>query len=226
MRLKIHKEGVAIIIINAFFWVMVILSFWFFSKSIVANIIMTAIGLFMALFMLRFFRVPEREPVPDDMMVVAPSDGKVVNIADVEENEFFKGPCTQISVYLNFFDIHISWFPAGGKVTYYLYHPGKYLFAWYNKSSDKNEHTTIGMTTNSGHPLMFRQIAGIVARRIVCYAKEGENFEQASQAGFIKFGSRMDVFVPRGTEILVKKGKRVKGQLTRLARFSEPSAKE
>ena len=152
-------------------------------------------------------------------LVISPGDGKVVNIREVEENEYFGGKCLSISIFLTFFNVHVTWFPVGGIVKYYKYHPGKYFFAFHPKSSEKNERTTIVVSTESGNEVMFRQIAGIIARRVVCYAKENEYFGQASEAGFIKFGSRLDVLLPLGTEILVKKGDKVSGQTSVIAKF-------
>jgi phosphatidylserine decarboxylase len=169
--------------------------------------------------MMWFFRVPVREAVIDDSLVISPADGKVVNVKEVEENEYFGEKCLCISIFLTFFNVHITWFPVGGVVKYYKYHPGKYIFAFHPKSSEKNERTTIAVRTDLGNEVMFRQIAGIVARRVVCYAKENEHFDQTSEAGFIKFGSRLDVFLPLGTEVLVKKGDKVSGQTSVLAKF-------
>ncbi|MCK9626498.1 MAG: phosphatidylserine decarboxylase family protein [Bacteroidales bacterium] len=217
--MKIHKEGYTIIAVNFLICAVIAALFYIFCDSMVIKHIIGAICLFQAVFMFTFFRVPKRNNKIDDMLVISPGDGKVINIKEVEENEFFKGKCIQISVFLTFFDVHITWFPVGGNVTYYKYHPGKYIFAWHPKSSQKNERTTIGMKTTSGHDIMFRQIAGIVARRVVCYAKEGKTFSQTQEAGFIKFGSRLDVFLPIGTEIIVKKGEKVRGQESVLAKF-------
>ncbi len=217
--MTIHKEGYRIITVNFIIWAVVSALFFIFSDNDILNWVMCGVSLYMALFMFRFFRVPNRECMIGDNLVVSPGDGKVVAIKEVDEPEFFKGKCLRISVFLTFFNVHVTWSPVGGNISYYKYHPGKYLFAWYPKSSDKNERTTIGVHTDAGHDVMFRQIAGIVARRIVCYAKEGERFEQTQQAGFIKFGSRLDVFVPLGTEILVKKGDKVRGQESVLAKF-------
>ena len=218
--MKIHKEGTKIIIINFIIWAVVAAAFIVLCNNPWVKWIAVAVCAFLALFMFRFFRVPSNPVVKDGDFVFAPSYGEVTAIKEVEENEYFKGRCRRISIYLDFFDIHITWFPVGGKVLYYKYHPGKYFFAWYHKSSEKNEHTSIVVETEHGVPVMFRQIAGIVARRIVCYAEVGKEFEQGSEAGFIKFGSRLDVFLPLDAEILVKKGDKAVGQVTRLARLN------
>ena len=217
--MRIHKEGHTIIFVNFLIWAVVAGLCFIFCENTVTNWIVVGIALFMSLFMMWFFRVPVREAVIDDSLVISPADGKVVNVKEVEENEYFGEKCLCISIFLTFFNVHITWFPVGGVVKYYKYHPGKYIFAFHPKSSEKNERTTIAVRTDSGNEVMFRQIAGIVARRVVCYAKENEHFDQTSEAGFIKFGSRLDVFLPLGTEVLVKKGDKVSGQTSVLAKF-------
>ena len=216
---RIHQEGRRIIIVNSLLWLVVAALFFIFCSNLTVNIIVAVFCLGIALFMLRFFRVPEREALKGDNLVIAPGDGRVVDIREVVEDEFFHSKCIRISIFLSVFDVHVTWAPVSGKVTYYNYHPGKYLIAFHPKASELNERTSIGIMTDSGHPMMFRQIAGILARRIVCYAREGERLEQASQAGFIKFGSRIDLFLPLDTEILVKKGDDVTGLETALAHF-------
>lgn len=217
---RIHQEGRRIIIVNSLLWLVVAALFFIFCSNLTVNIIVAVFCLGIALFMLRFFRVPEREALEGDNLVIAPGDGRVVDIREVVEDEFFHSKCIRISIFLSVFDVHVTWAPVSGKVTYYNYHPGKYLIAFHPKASELNERTSIGVMTDSGHPMMFRQIAGILARRIVCYAREGERLEQASQAGFIKFGSRIDLFLPLDTEILVKKGDDVTGLETALAHFN------
>lgn len=217
---RIHQEGRRIILVNSLLWLVVAALFFIFCSNLKVNIIVAVFCLGIALFMLRFFRVPEREALAGDNLVIAPGDGRVVDIREVVEDEFFHSKCIRISIFLSVFDVHVTWAPVSGKVTYYNYHPGKYLIAFHPKASELNERTSIGIMTDSGHPMMFRQIAGILARRIVCYAREGERLEQASQAGFIKFGSRIDLFLPLDTEILVKKGDDVTGLETALAHFN------
>ncbi|MDD2293318.1 MAG: phosphatidylserine decarboxylase family protein [Bacteroidales bacterium] len=222
MRRIINKEGYGIIAVNSVIWIAVAVVSLLYIDSLAVKSLLIGLSVIMFCFMFTFFRIPKRVPVIDGMAVVSPGDGRVVNIQDCEENEYFHGKCLQMSVYLNFFNVHITWFPVGGNVTYYKYHPGRYIFAWHPKSSEKNEHTTIAMKSDSGHDIMFRQIAGIVARRIVCYAKEGEHFAQTEDAGIIKFGSRLDIFLPLGSEILAKVGDHVKGRETVVARFQNP----
>lgn len=219
-RIRIHKEGIRIIWVNALLWIAVAVLFFVFCSNMTVNIIVAVFSLGFAIFMLRFFRVPHRDSVRGENLVIAPGDGHVVDIREVEEDEFFHSKCIRISIFLSVFDVHVTWSPVSGKVTYYNYHPGRYLIAFHPKASEKNERTSIGVMTDDGHMLMFRQIAGILARRIVCYAREGERVEQAAQVGFIKFGSRIDLFLPLNTEVLVKKGDEVFGQETVLAHFN------
>jgi len=218
-RIKIHKEGKRIIIFNSLLWILVAFLFCYFGKNTIVNCIVCAGCLFFSIFMLRFFRVPHREPVLGKHLVLSPSDGTVVHVEEVTENEFFHSKCIKISVFMSVNNIHVTWAPISGLCTYQAHHQGDYFVAWHPKASEFNEHTTIGIHTDSGHDIMFRQIAGFVARRIVCYAHEGDRLEQAHQAGFIKFGSRIDVFLPLDTEILVRPGDKVQGQLSVLAKL-------
>lgn len=165
-----------------------------------------------------FFREPSRPLHTDPQTVWAPADGKVVVVEPVKETEFFGDERIQVSVFMSLTDVHINWYPTAGSVEYMRYHPGKYLAAWHPKSSEHNERTTV-VVRGERHSILFRQIAGLVARRIVCYAKEGTQVRQNSKCGFIKFGSRVDMFLPPGTQVLVRPGDRVKGSQTPIARL-------
>jgi phosphatidylserine decarboxylase len=154
--------------------------------------------------------------------VLCPADGKVVVIEETEEPEFLKDRRIQISVFMSPVNVHVNRNPVAGVVKYFRYHPGKYLVAWHPKSSTENERTTVVIENSKGIPVLFRQIAGAMARRIVWYVKEGDKVEQGQQFGFIKFGSRVDVFLPLGTKINVGLGEVVKGGRTVLATLSEP----
>ncbi|MDX1334018.1 MAG: phosphatidylserine decarboxylase, partial [Robiginitalea sp.] len=167
---------------------------------------------------LRFFRVPRRRPFLDAGTITAPSDGKVVVVEKVHEDEFLKGPAMQVSIFMSIHDVHINFFPMEGQVAYTRYHPGRYLLARHPKSSELNERASTGIQNASGQ-ILVRQIAGYVARRIKCYAKTGEAAKQGREMGFIKFGSRLDVFLPPDSRILVSPGQRVIGGITPLARF-------
>ena len=166
---------------------------------------------------LQFFRFPSRKLTINDKQVICPADGKVVVIEETIETEFFKDRRIQVSVFMSPFNVHINWFPISGVVKFFKYHPGKFLVAWHPKSSTENERTTYVVENKNKVQVLFRQIAGAMARRIVAYAKEGEQAKQGTQFGFIKFGSRVDVYLPLGTKINVQLEEKVKGGVSVLA---------
>ncbi|MCF0172558.1 MAG: phosphatidylserine decarboxylase family protein [Bacteroidales bacterium] len=218
--MSIHREGWKIIAISALVVIAIAGLVAFFTGSALARWIDASVAAFLVLFIAFFFRVPAGRVAPDDDAVVsAPSDGKVVSIAPAYAPEYFDGPCTRISIFLSIFNVHVTWYPVEGEVVYSQYHPGRFHLAFRPKASNDNEHTTIVVKSKSGVDVMFRQIAGILARRIVCYAEPGVKSGKALEAGFIKFGSRIDVFVPNDSEILVREGDKVKGITTPLARI-------
>ena len=163
-----------------------------------------------------FFRIPHRDFVEDKDKVISPADGKIVVIEEVEEDEIFHETMLQISIFMSPSNVHINWYPVSGTIEYVNHHKGKYLVAWLPKSSKLNEHTTVVINTSKGK-ILLRQIAGFVARRIVCYAKEQSSIKQGQELGFIKFGSRVDILLPKETKPLVKTGDKVKGLQTPLA---------
>ena len=171
----------------------------------------------MFIWVVRFFRSPGRTIVPDESLMLSPADGKVVAIEEVDEPEFFQGKRRQISVFMSPNNVHDNWAPLSGSVCYMKYHPGKYLVAWHPKSSTENERTTIVIENARGTKVLVRQIAGAMARRIVCYAREGNNVRQGDEIGFIRFGSRVDVFLPLEAEVKVSLNQQVRGKLTVLA---------
>lgn len=168
-----------------------------------------------------FFRVPNRDIVDHKENVIAPVDGKVVMIKEVFENEFLKEKAIQVSIFMSPLNVHICRYPVSGKVIYKKYHPGKYLVAWHEKSSTENERTTVAVESLTNHKVVFRQIAGYVARRIVFYCNEGDTSKAGHEFGFIKFGSRMDVFLPLDTEITCKIGDKTKGGIDVIAKMKE-----
>jgi phosphatidylserine decarboxylase len=170
---------------------------------------------------LQFFRNPYIEVLKNDNHVICPADGKVVVIEETEESEYLKDRRIQVSVFMSPINVHVNRNPISGIVKYFKYHPGKFLVAWHPKSSTENERTTVVIENNQGVSVLFRQIAGALARRIVCYSKEGQQAEQGEEFGFIKFGSRVDVFLPLGTEIKVGLGEVVKGGITVLAHLKK-----
>ena len=164
-----------------------------------------------------FFRVPRRFRAGGPHSVVSVADGKVVIVDKVFEPEFMKKDCIQISVYMDFFDVHANFWPADGEVTYYRYYPGEHFLAFKPKASEENEHTCVGLRTTSGHDMLFKQLAGGFARRIVCYAQDGLPVKAGEQCGIIKFGSRIDMYVPLEAQICVKVGEQVRACETVLA---------
>lgn len=172
------------------------------------------------LIVLQFFRNPSRSFSASDHLVICPADGKVVVIEETVEGEYFKDKRLQVSIFMSPVNVHINRNPISGVVKFFKYHPGKYLAAWNPKSSTENERTTTVVENKSGVPVLFRQIAGALARRIVWYVKEGDQVVQTEQFGFIKFGSRVDVFLPVGTKVNVELNQVVKGGITTLATLS------
>lgn len=167
------------------------------------------IPMFFMGFVLFFFRVPQRDRVGDRNVVTSVADGRVVVIEKVYEEEYIKGECMQVSVYMDFFNVHVNFWPIDGEITYFKYHPGKYMLAYLPKASELNEHTSVGMKTAYGD-VFFKQIAGTFARRIVCYATPGKKVFKAEECGIIKFGSRIDMYLPLDADIKVKIGDYVK----------------
>ncbi|MBO7249393.1 MAG: phosphatidylserine decarboxylase family protein [Bacteroidales bacterium] len=209
--MKVHKEGYKTIFITLALAIMFsIVALDIFEYTMWAWV---AVALFIGftLFILSFFRVPVREANGSGTLVSAPADGKVVIVEEVEEPEYFKGKRIQVSVFMSFFNVHVNWFPISGEVVHYKYHPGKYVAAFYPKSSEKNERTTIVIRNENGTEILTRQIAGLVARRVVCYAQKGKMVEAGGPEGFIKFGSRADIFLPLDAKINVKVGDKVVG---------------
>jgi len=209
-----HKEGHRIIIATFFFTISVIISSDILIDSENLKIILQSGFLIFYSLILWFFRNPKRKIIIDDNRILSPADGKVVNIEQVKENEFFKDERIQISIFLSITNIHVTRFPISGKVIYNKYNPGKYLVAWHPKSSEKNERTSVVIRNNNFGDILYRQIAGAVARRIVNYAKTDLEVNQGEDSGFIKFGSRVDIFLPLNSNISIKKGQRVKGGIS------------
>jgi phosphatidylserine decarboxylase len=172
-------------------------------------------------FVIAFFRIPSRPLLNDDALVFSPCDGTLVVAEDVVENEVTHEKRIQLSVFMSVTNVHQNWFPVGGRVSYFRHHHGRFMVAWHPKSSDENEHTTTAVETAAHGTVVFRQVAGLVARRIVSYARVGEPARQNTPCGFIKFGSRVDVYLPLDAEILVELGQKVTGSQTPIARLKK-----
>jgi phosphatidylserine decarboxylase len=176
---------------------------YFFPESAYAREIVIVITSLFYLIILQFFRVPKRVTPINPKHVIAPADGKVVVIEETVESEYFKGPRRQVSIFMSPINVHVNFNPISGIVSYFKYHPGKYLVAWHPKSSTENERTTVVVKNEAGTEVLFRQIAGALAKRICWYVKEGDSVTQGNEFGFIKFGSRIDIYLPLDAEICV-----------------------
>ncbi|PKO99247.1 MAG: phosphatidylserine decarboxylase family protein [Bacteroidetes bacterium HGW-Bacteroidetes-8] len=216
--MRIHKEGYKIIFNSFIILTAVVALFFIFGGLSISSYIAAAAGAVLFFFLLRFFRFPVRLPKYDESSVFAPADGTIVEVREVYENEYLKCETIQVSIFMSVFNVHINWFPIKGVVDYFKYHPGDYLVAMHPKSSEKNERTTVVINKN-GTKILMRQIAGLLARRIVCYAVEGSQVAQGDQVGFIKFGSRVDLFLPLDSRVQVTRGQKVKGCNTIIAKL-------
>lgn len=216
--MTIHKEGrtllfVLLVVLFGLNW---LLSYLMPGQELMLQI---AVGISLVIYVLilQFFRNPVFEVKRDEKQILAPADGKVVVIEEADEPEYLKGRRIQVSIFMSPFNVHVNRMPAGGQISYFKYHPGKYLVAWHPKSSTENERTSIAVRMANGAEILFRQIAGALARRIKWYIKEGDVLGQGDEFGFIKFGSRVDIFLPQGTNVTVKVGDVTKGGRTVIA---------
>lgn len=214
--MTLHREGFKIILFSTL--ILGGLNFgmyeWIGENWVTRSVLILSLVLYVLI--IQFFRNPSRFTPVDENHIIAPADGKVVVIEDVEEPEFFRGKRKQISIFMSPLNVHVNRYPVSGKVIYQKYYPGKYLVAWHPKSSTENERTTV-VVENVKAQVLFRQIAGALARRIVCYAKEGDAAKQGGEYGFIKFGSRIDLFLPVDCKVNVNLGQKTKGGETILA---------
>jgi phosphatidylserine decarboxylase len=217
--MSIHREGTYIL-----FVALIILAIFNLGVSKLlhiprwSSVTLAIASVLLYTWMLWFFRNPHRTIIPQADSILAPADGKIVAIEKVYEDEYLKRDCIQVSIFMSPFNVHVNRSPISGKLQYFKYHPGKYIVAFHPKSSTKNERTTAVVEREDGTQVLFRQIAGFVARRIVFYPKEGALLNQGDEVGFIKFGSRLDLFLPLDTNMEVALGDHVKGGLSVLAK--------
>lgn len=217
--MTIHKAGykllvkiaVALLIANA-------LVFYFLGNSLIFHVVWIA-SVIIYLLIVNFFRSPNRIVLLNDNHILAPADGKIVVIEETEENEYFHDRRLQVSIFMSLFNVHINWFPVNGIIRYFKYHEGNFAAAYLPKSSTENERTSIAIECNNGETILMRQIAGAMAKRIVSYAPVGGKARQDQHAGFIKFGSRVDLFLPLDTKIEVKLGQKTAGSQTIIGTF-------
>lgn len=209
-----HKEGYKIIFIALVSFIAVLLLADKFIPLPWLKMAIQLLVLFFFVMVLQFFRNPNRKIIPNKNTILAPVDGKVVVIEEVFEEEYFKDKRLQVSIFMSPINVHVTRYAATGKIKFSKYHPGKYLVAWHPKASTENERTTVVIETEAFGEILYRQIAGALARRIVNYAEEGQEVIQGDDAGFIKFGSRVDIFLPLGTKVDVKLQEKAVGNQT------------
>lgn len=219
--MRLHREGTPTLLLSTALLCFALFGLWNWSFPPS----WLAIGLSIALvavygIIVWFFRVPKRGSQHDETDVIAPADGKVVAIEEVHEPEYFKDKRIQVSIFMSPLNVHVNWYPVTGTTSYYKYHPGKYLVAWHPKSSTENERSTVVVRHPKHGEVLFRQIAGALARRICTYSREGLSAQQGQEFGFIKFGSRVDVFLPLSAMVKVSIGQKVQGTSTVIAQFN------
>ncbi len=217
--MKLHREGYLVMAIGLLILTAIQIGNYFLFTAtgwLWLFLLLTLGALVMAYLIIQFFRIPKRECVFEANDIICPADGKVVVIEEVEETEYFHDKRIQISIFMSPMNVHANYNPISGIVKYVKYHKGLFLVAWHPKSSTDNERSTFVIEHESGQEILFRQVAGAVARRICYYVEENQTVETGSEFGFIKFGSRIDVFLPLGTPLNVKIGDKVQGKLTKL----------
>ncbi len=217
--MTLHKAGYKLLLKILGVGILLNLASYYFINNIVIvyTILITSIVIY--LLIVNFFRFPNRVIIQGDNTILAPADGKIVVIEETEEPEYFKDRRIQVSIFMNIFNVHINWFPVNGIIKYFKYHKGNYAAAYLPKSSTENERTSIAIECNNGQTILMRQIAGAIAKRIVSYTPVGGKARQDQHAGFIKFGSRVDLFLPLDTKIEVKLGQKTIGSQTIIGTF-------
>ncbi|MCU0327669.1 MAG: phosphatidylserine decarboxylase family protein [Chitinophagales bacterium] len=218
--IKIHREGFKIILIVTICVVLLNAVLYLYYPKNLIYLTLSFLSISFCLFIISFFRNPSRLIPEEDRAIIAAADGKVVVIEAVHEDEYFKDKRLQVSIFMSPANVHVNRSPISGLVKFFKYHPGKYLVAWDPKSSSSNERTSL-VIQNEEHEILVRQIAGKLARRIVYYIEEGDDIEQGEEFGFIKFGSRIDLFLPIDVELKVKIGEKVRGGETIIGCFSK-----
>lgn len=213
----IHREGRTWLFVSFIIWVLTTAALYMLKTNLWLTIIMSSFCLLVFIILLQFFRLPHREPLLGENLVVAPADGKVVVIEKTRETEYLQADVIQVSIFMSPFNVHKNWYPVSGVIEYFAYHPGKYLIAWHPKSSTENERSTTVIQRTDGSKILVRQVAGILARKICCYVKPQAEVKQGDELGFIKFGSRVDLFLPLDAKIKVVLNASVKGSQTIIA---------
>lgn len=222
--MTIHKEGYRPIAIGVLIIVIILVLFeWLFPDTRPWHFLVYATMLLTILWLFWFFRIPARTLCVDPGLIISPADGKVVIIEQVDLPDLADQPFMQVSIFMSPLNVHLNRYPVNGKIISVAHHPGKYLVAWLPKSSELNERTQVVMRLENNQLIKVCQVAGFIARRIVCYATEGTSVRQGEELGFIKFGSRVDLFLPLDFDIRVKAGDKVQGGISVIASTVEPS---
>lgn len=217
--MKFHKEGYTSLALVVLFIFIINAVANYYDANLIIKWLLYIVSAFLFITIVQFFRSPIKKIKIDENVVLCPADGKVVVIEETEETEYFNDKRIQVSIFMSPVNVHVNRNPVSGVVSFFKYHPGKFLVAWHPKSSTENERTTVVVKKANGVEVLFRQIAGALARRIVWYVKEEQSVQQGEEFGFIKFGSRVDLFLPLGTKIDVTIGDKVVGGKTVIARF-------
>lgn len=217
--MKFHKEGYTSLALVVLFIFIINAVANYYDANLIIKWLLYIVSAFLFITIVQFFRSPIKKIKIDENVVLCPADGKVVVIEETEETEYFNDKRIQVSIFMSPVNVHVNRNPVSGVVSFFKYHPGKFLVAWHPKSSTENERTTVVVKKANGVEVLFRQIAGALARRIVWYVKEEQSVQQGEEFGFIKFGSRVDLFLPLGTKIDVTIGDKVVGGKTIIARF-------
>ncbi|NNC86122.1 MAG: phosphatidylserine decarboxylase family protein [Bacteroidia bacterium] len=216
----IHKEGYNTLLISLIALAIINFVFgYFFPKQLIILAALAIASLVVMAFLFYFFRYPNRTTTRNENEILSPADGKVVVIEEIEETEYFNEKRLQVSIFMSPLNVHANWYPVSGEVGSSKYHNGKYMVAWHPKASSDNERTAVLLNMSNGVSILVKQIAGAVARRIVCYPRKGDKIKQGAELGFIKFGSRVDLILPANVEVCVKLNQKVKGKLTKIAEF-------
>lgn len=216
--MTLHKEGYSTIATAAIIFTIVNVATYYFCNETIFDIVL-GVTVIPFILVINFFRNPNRHTIVNDGAIIAPADGKIVVIEECYEPEVLKCQCLQVSIFMSVFNVHINWFPIKGIVKYFRHHSGDFKAAYLPKSSTENERTSIVIERDNGTQILVRQVAGAMARRIVCYAQEEKAAKQSTQMGFIKFGSRVDLYLPIDTQIDVKLNDKVTGSQTILGWF-------
>jgi phosphatidylserine decarboxylase len=218
--MKIHREGYGIIMVTAVILLLLnLLIYRYADMTGEMRTVVAGLSMVIFLFVLYFFRSPERIILPDEGVIVAPADGRVVAIEEVERSEYFGDRRVQVSIFMSPLNVHSNRYPISGVVQYVKHHPGKFLVAWHPKSSELNECSTVVIRSHTGTDILVKQIAGAMARRIVTYARAGAEVTQGDELGFIKFGSRVDLLLPAGSLVIPSLGDEVKANLTQIVKI-------